>query len=404
MRISISAKKYVTVRLIILLSLFILVVVTQQETTRGDVGLPGFAARLAQPCLPNDRLPSSPLPFSQIHSVSAPNANGDHLVVGQTTIQQVFSFPLAATTNQQFCQPLRLASNLLATAYVPTQNERNGDFSSFAGLLIDPLANLPFPGGIIPANRVGGIYAWRIRANSLAAVSAASYRGTTLARESIVAAFGNALATTTQAALTTPLPTTLAGTTVTVRDRLHTQRDAPLFFVSPNQINYQVPAGTVDEAATIVVISGGGEVAVGTVQIAAVAPGLFAANADGQGVAAAVALRAKADGSQTFEPVVRFDTTQNRFVAVPIDLGPESDQVFLVLFGSGLRFRSSLATVSARIGGTDAPVSFAGAQGDFAGLDQINVKLPRSLAGRGNVEVAVTIDGQMTNSLQINVR
>ncbi|MGH6628711.1 MAG: hypothetical protein ACREB3_03150, partial [Burkholderiales bacterium] len=116
------------------------------------------------------------------------------------------------------------------------------------------------------------------------------------------------------------------------------------------------------------------------------APGLFAANADGQGVPAGVALRVRADHSRTIETLARFDAAQNRFVAAPLALGPDTDQVFLVLFGTGIRFRSNLAAVTAKIGGTDAQVPFAGAQGELVGTDQINLRLPRSLIGRGDVE------------------
>jgi uncharacterized protein (TIGR03437 family) len=244
----------------------------------------------------------------------------------------------------------------------------------------------------------------RAPARAVASVSAASFSGTTLASESIVAAFGAGLAINTQAAATLPLPSSLAGTTINVRDSAGAERQSPLFFVSPAQANYQMPPGTVPGAATVTITNRYGEVSAGTVQIAAVAPGLFAANANGQGVAAAAALRVKADGSQQFEPVSRFDPAQNRFVPTPIDLGPATDQVFLILFGTGTRFRSSLSSVSARIGGVDAPVLFAGAQGDFVGLDQINLQLPRSLIGRGEVEIRLTADGQPANAVTVNIK
>jgi uncharacterized protein (TIGR03437 family) len=48
----------------------------------------------------------------------------------------------------------------------------------------------------------------------------------------------------TNAAASIPLPGELAGTTVKVRDSAGVERSAPLFFVSPNQINYQLPPGT----------------------------------------------------------------------------------------------------------------------------------------------------------------
>ena len=94
----------------------------------------------------------------------------------------------------------------------------------------------------------------------------------------------------------------------------------------------------------------------------------------------------------------------SRIVAVPIDLGVVGDQVFLILNGTGIRFRSNLSAVSAKIGGTDAPVLFAGEQGDFVGLDQINVLLPRTLISRGEVDVALTVDDKAANTVKINIR
>ncbi len=241
-------------------------------------------------------------------------------------------------------------------------------------------------------------------ASVLASLSSASFMNGRLAPETIVAGFGANLATGTQTAVGLPLPTQLAGVILRVRDVTGTERAAPLLFVSPTQINYQIPHGTANGPALLTVSSG----ATGVVDIASVAPGLFTANASGQGVAAAVAFRLKADGSQSFEPVARFDAAQNRFVAVPLDLGPDvgasSDQVFLILYGTGLRFRSDLAAVSASIGGTTSEVLFAGATPGFAGLDQINLRLPRVLAGRGEVEVALAADGQFANKVRIAIR
>lgn len=251
-----------------------------------------------------------------------------------------------------------------------------------------------------------GIYATISAApTALASVSAASFRANAeLAPESIVAAFGTGLATATQSASAQPLPTLLAGTRVVVRDSAGVEREAPLFFVSPTQINYQIPLSTAAGNATVTATSGNGSLSLGNVTISAVAPGLFAANASGQGLAAAVVLRIKGDGTQTFEPVVEFNATTGQFVARPIDLGAATDQVFLLLYGTGIRQRSSLATATALIGGTSASVTFAGAQGDFAGLDQVNLLLPRSLAGRGEVEIALTVDSKAANPVRVVVR
>jgi uncharacterized protein (TIGR03437 family) len=202
---------------------------------------------------------------------------------------------------------------------------------------------------------------------------------------------------------TLPLPTSLAGTTVSVRDSAGADRLAPLFFVAPQQINYLIPPGAATGAATITVTSGDGSLSIGAVNIAAIAPGLFTANANGQGVAAAVALRVKADGAQIYEPVSRFDQAQNRFVALPIDLGPPSDQVFLIMFGTGMRNVSSLAAAALTIGGTNTELLYVGAQGEFVGLDQVTARLPRSLIGRGEIDVALMVDGQKANIVRVAI-
>jgi uncharacterized protein (TIGR03437 family) len=154
----------------------------------------------------------------------------------------------------------------------------------------------------------------------------------------------------------------------------------------------------------ITVTNGNGGVSTGQAQIVKVAPGLFSANSNGQGAAAAVVYRLRADGTAVYEPVATFDATQQRFVPTPIDLGPESDLVYLILYGTGVRGRSSLQTVTARIGGADAPVLYADALGGFVGLDQINVRLLRSLIGRGEVDVVLTVEGKNSNTLRINVK
>ena len=239
---------------------------------------------------------------------------------------------------------------------------------------------------------------------TLVTVSAASYHLTGLSSDSIATSFGTGLATASITANTLPLPTEIAGTTVKVKDSAGTERLAPLLYVSPTQVNYLIPAGTALGAATVTITSGGGSVSSGIVLIKPVAPSLFAANGDGQGVAAALALRVKADGSQSYEEVVQFDAAQNRFIARPIDLGPESDQVYLVLFGTGIRSRSSLSAVIATIGGAYSAVSFAGMQPDFEGLDQVNVLVPRSLMGRGEVDVLLTVEAQMANPVRIQIK
>jgi len=233
--------------------------------------------------------------------------------------------------------------------------------------------------------------------------SAASYSSVAFAPESIVSAFGSDLATGSGSAQSLPLPNNILGTQISVQDSTATVRPAPLFYVSAGQVNYQVPAGTSTGTATVTVTSGDGTVSTGTVNIATVAPGLFSANANGQGVAAALGVRASSDGTQTPVDVFQCSSTAGCTTA-PIDLGADTDQVVLVLFGTGIRGRSALSTVSCRIGNADAPVAYAGPQPQFAGLDQVNVTIPHSLTGAGEVPVILTVDGQVSNTVTVRIK
>lgn len=249
---------------------------------------------------------------------------------------------------------------------------------------------------------------WELRRASVPAavttVSAASFAGQQLAPESIVAAFGTNLAAGTQSATTAQLPIELAGTSVRIKDSAGVERNAPLFFVSPTQLNALIPAGTASGAATLNVYNGADLVATGSLTIAAVAPAVFSANASGAGVAAAVVFRLKADGAQSVEPVAEWNASLSRYVATPIDVSLEQEQVYLILFGTGFRYNTGLANVSASVGGTAAPLNFAGAQGSLAGLDQANVRLPRALSGRGVVNVELRVDGKLANVVQAQIK
>lgn len=235
-------------------------------------------------------------------------------------------------------------------------------------------------------------------------VSSASFLSTAMAPESITSVFGDGLASSTVIASAVPLPTQLGGTSIIVRDSAGTDRLAPLFFVSAGQINYQMPAGTAPGDATVTIITGDGRRSTGRVRIETVAPGVFTANSSGEGVAAAVALRIKPNGDRIYEPILTFDATQQRFVAIPFDLGPETDAVYLVLYATGVRFRANLSGVTVQIGGTNAGVLYAGGDTGLIGVDQVNILLPQSLRGRGELSIVLTVDGKTANTAKINVK
>jgi uncharacterized protein (TIGR03437 family) len=234
-------------------------------------------------------------------------------------------------------------------------------------------------------------------------VSAASFERDRSAAEAITSVFGAELATALLSATTLPLPTTLAGTTVKVRDSLGTERAAPLFFVSPGQINYLVPPGTATGAATAIITSGNNKISVAALDVQTIAPALFTANSSGQGAPSGLLLRVNSSGQQSFEPLSQLQAGSP--IPRPLDLGPEGDRVFLVLFGTGMRGLTSLVNASATLGGVNLPLLFLGAQGDLIGVDQVNLgPLPRSLAGRGNVNLVLTVGGRAANTVQLNIQ
>jgi uncharacterized protein (TIGR03437 family) len=258
-------------------------------------------------------------------------------------------------------------------------------------------------GTLYAATQGEGVFRLDLKANSEGAVgtvSAATFMANIpVAPESIASLFGQGLAAAAAAADRTPLPTTLSDASVSITDATGVDRWAPLFFVSPGQINCQIPVGTASGTATVRAFRQNRVVARGQVQIDSVAPGLFTANADGKGAPAAVALRVSPDGTQTQLPVYQCGAAAGSCAPVPIELGSDTDQAILVLFGTGIR---GGANVTARIGGLEAPVLYAGPQGQYAGLDQVNVRVPRSVAGTGKAPILLTVEGKRANIVTVN--
>ena len=132
------------------------------------------------------------------------------------------------------------------------------------------------------------------------------------------------------------------------------------------------------------------------IQISQTGAGIFfVKNVSNQDVALAQFLRISGGSAGPLELV--FDPTD--FSLVPIDLGPEGDEVFLVLFGTGIRLAGE---VQAILNGENVTIfSFADAPG-FFGLDQVNVgPIPRNFINGGTVTVQLIVDGQVTNIVMV---
>ena len=231
-------------------------------------------------------------------------------------------------------------------------------------------------------------------------VDSAGYQARGIAPEALLTVFGINEATKTVDSSSAP-QTALGGTSVSITDGAGVARVARLLYASPGQVNLLAPAGMASGAGTLTIVNGANQQATQVVAIGAVAPGLFTAEMSGQGVAAAVVQRVAADGTQSSAAAASCGVG-GVCAAVPIDV--TGGQTYLSLYGTGIRGRPALSQVVVTVGGVAAPVLYGGDQVQYAGVDQINVQLPASLAGRGDVSVVATVDGVAANVVRITVR
>ncbi|MGA1368604.1 MAG: hypothetical protein ACO394_08820 [Blastocatellia bacterium] len=215
----------------------------------------------------------------------------------------------------------------------------------------------------------------------LATVSAANYSPLSLAPSSIVVAFGSGLASSTAAATSLPLPTSLDGTSVRVNGVV-----APLFFVSPGQVNFLIPESVQTGSAIIEIGAANGAISRQAVSLAQAAPALFTSNAQGTGAPAALATR---DGV-VFREVGNPDGTPN-----PVGVGD-----YLVLFGTGLR-HAPRGSVEVTLSGQPVPLLYVGPQGTYEGLDQLNLQIPPGL--KGLVDLVLSVNEKAAPLVRIRV-
>ena len=224
---------------------------------------------------------------------------------------------------------------------------------------------------------------------------ATAYQVEPFAPEAIVAAFGTNLTVGTAPATTIPLPTSLSGTSITVTDSVGVTRPASLYYVSPLQVNYEIPLGTAVGAATVTMTPTSGLAGTETIQIGTVSPGLFALNSSG--LVAAFVLPVDSGVQEPYQAV--YQVSGQSLVPLPVDLGSTEDQIYLALFGTGIR---NATNVTVTVDGISVPVLFAGAAPGEVGEDQVNIgPLPRSLQGQGTVNIVLTADSQTANTVNV---
>jgi uncharacterized protein (TIGR03437 family) len=178
---------------------------------------------------------------------------------------------------------------------------------------------------------------------------------------------------------------------------------APLLSVAATEINYLVPEEAAPGLALLRHMLPPFEDVTrsltSTVTIRRTAPALFSSGATGVLISPASPI------PQSFALV---SCTISLFGGtdcfdVPIQL-PQGSLVYLSFYGTGIRGRSSLAAVGARVGGRDVPLLYAGPQEGFPGLDRVDIFLPADLRGSGPVDVAVSVEGEWSNPYRIVIQ
>lgn len=243
-------------------------------------------------------------------------------------------------------------------------------------------------------------------AGQLAVVSAADYLPR-LAPGSLCSAFGTKLAVPISQLEPSSSLYQRNGTTVEIQDSFGRIHRIPLFFASSvaegsyDQVNFYLPEGVPPGTAIVTITSSTGEVSQGTISAQSFAPAIFTKQQNGKGEASVVGT---SDG-------VNFD-----FGFAKQD--PNRD-VYVSIFGTGWRFAnqsqggktlefvSEIAAprndITVEVNRQPVEVLYAGAQPEFLGLDQINLKLPRDLKP-GLYPMVIKIGDQMSNEVLLRVQ
>jgi uncharacterized protein (TIGR03437 family) len=184
-------------------------------------------------------------------------------------------------------------------------------------------------------------------------------------------------------------------------DAVGVTRTAGLLFVSPGQVNFQVPAGTAPGMSTITLHNGSATLTTQSM-ITQVSPAFFAV--DTAGTAAATAVRIPIE-TNVSSPVTLFDCSSGGADCTLTPILLEIDApLYLSLYGTGIKGYTQKDKIQVAIGDYVVPAMYAGPQGQYPGLDQVNVALPLTLRKAGTVDVSVTVDGVTSNSVKIAVK
>ena len=228
--------------------------------------------------------------------------------------------------------------------------------------------------------------------NPLAVVNAASFApaGNPISPGEFVTLYGTNLAKSSQTA-TPPYPPTLNGVTVLINNK-----QAPLYFVSPGQINALVPYSTSGATATIVVQNGSNSNTV-TVPVAPTAPGVYSLDQSGSGPGAI--LHADFGLVNSSRPAAAGETVLIYLTGLGAVNPPVNDGTA----GSGTTLSNAVTDLLVLVAGQPGAVGYKGLAPGFPGLYQINVTLPTTLSGGGNLPLAIQTNNAYHDQVDIPV-
>ncbi|MCH8266909.1 MAG: hypothetical protein IH846_05300 [Acidobacteria bacterium] len=218
---------------------------------------------------------------------------------------------------------------------------------------------------------------------------------------SIVSLFGVNLATGTALATELPLPTELLGTQVLVNEV-----PAPLFFVSPLQINFQIPPGVSGTSLQAVVVLSGVRGLTATVNVAPEVPGIFTTTQQGTGQGAVLLANSDVIAAPVGSIPGRSTRPAARGEIVSIfctGLGAVDPAVEAGQPAGGSPPSVTVTTPVVLVGGVPGEVLFSGLAPGFVGLYQVNVRIPEAAPVGDAVSLQIQIGGQSSNTATIAV-
>jgi len=270
--------------------------------------------------------------------------------------------------------PVSSGPGTVALAVAPGAGGGRAAAVSIAGLSVQVTQTGTGPS---PALNPGGV------------VNAASY-AYPIAPGSIAAAFGDLLVTSMSTDGSSPLLTSLSGLSLQFGDAT----EAPLFFASTGQVNFQVPWELAGQTQTTIAAAFNGQIgAAQTLSLAPFAPGIFSMSSQGNGQGAI--LDASYHLVDSSNPAAAGSTVQ----IFCTGLGAVTNQPPTGSPAGDTPLSETAITPTVIIGGAPAQVTFSGLAPGYAGLYQVNVQVPAGLAATNAAPVAISGAGAASNTV-----